>query len=210
MPKKTIKPPYNEVEQKEKQKEGIRIGPVPSRWSFEGGKLPTPLGRPSPVEILDWMEWEFSSLRGNSSNLFVEGKWKLTCTEGQHYHLALLFRCQCWLVCQELKLRLQISVSGRGPDLGVETVWRSQAMATDGVLGRILDIPERQDTIIGRHMRREVRPPEEFLFLWALPGNKIQPIGVLGTEMSHYYHLKLQRLALATSSRPTGRCQTHL
>lgn len=63
-----------------------------------------------------------SSLRVESSNLFVEGKWKVTCTEGQHYHLALLCQCQCWLVCQELKLRLQFSVSGRGPGLGVETV----------------------------------------------------------------------------------------
>lgn len=151
-----------------------------------------------------------SSLRVESSNLFVEGKWKVTCTEGQHYHLAFLCQCQCWLVCQELKLRLQFSVSGRGPGLGVETVWRSQAMATDGVLGRILDIPERQDTIIGQHMKKEVRPPEEFLFLWAPPGNKTQPIGVLGAEMSHYYHLKLQRLALATSSRSIGRCQTHI
>ena len=55
----TRKTPHNRVGQKEKETEGIRMGPTPQGGSCEAGKLPAP--------------WEISSLSGGQA--WTKGKF---------------------------------------------------------------------------------------------------------------------------------------
>ena len=86
---KTRKPPHNWVGRKEKETEGIRIGPVCWGGTCEGGKVPTPWEGSSLAEKLDWTEGEFSSLKQESSNWFVEGKMETNLNRGSHQYTAL-------------------------------------------------------------------------------------------------------------------------
>ena len=58
---------------KEKEKEGIKTGPAPQGGSCEG-QVPTPWEVSSPAGRLACREGELWSLRGESSNWFVESK----------------------------------------------------------------------------------------------------------------------------------------
>ena len=80
--KKTSNPPHNWVAQKEKEKEAIWVGPAPQGESCEGENVPAPWEGSSPAERLGWMEGELQSLRGESSNQFVEGKMESNMHKG--------------------------------------------------------------------------------------------------------------------------------
>ena len=72
--KKTKKPPHNWRGQKEKEKEGIRLGPELQGRSYKGRKAHIPWEVSSLAVRSDWMEGELQSLRGEHSNQFVGGK----------------------------------------------------------------------------------------------------------------------------------------
>ena len=74
--------------QKEKEKEGIRMGPEPQGGSCERGKVPAPWEGSLPAEKLDWTKGEFWSLRGERTTSLWKAKWRVTCTEGQHHNPA--------------------------------------------------------------------------------------------------------------------------
>ena len=60
---KPRKSPYNQVGQKEKEREGNRKGSVPWEVSCEGGKVSTPCEGSSPEDKLDWVEGKFWSIK---------------------------------------------------------------------------------------------------------------------------------------------------
>ena len=62
------------LDKRKKEKEGIRMAPAPRGGSCEGRKFPAHWEGTSPVEKLDSTVEEFGSLRGESSNLFLEVK----------------------------------------------------------------------------------------------------------------------------------------
>lgn len=85
---KARKPPCNWVGQKEKEKEGIRMGPVPRGGICEGGRFSTSWEGASPWEKVHWME-------GESSKGLMEGKMG----SNLHRGLALPFcipQLLCW------------------------------------------------------------------------------------------------------------------
>ena len=79
---KARKPPCNWAGQKEKEKEGIRMGPVPRGGICEGGKFSTSWEGASPSEKVHWMEREFWCLkRGRAAKGLWKAKCGVTCTE---------------------------------------------------------------------------------------------------------------------------------
>ena len=78
----------------------------------------------------------------------------------------------------------------------------------DGVFGRSLGPPERQDTIFGRHVRRGARLPQRFF-----PNEHSQAIGhclqELQGSLSPHHHHEIQRWARAitTATKPMSRHQ---
>ena len=73
------------------------MGHVPQGGRFEGRKVYAPGEAPSLVGRSDWMEGELQSLGRECSNRFVEGKQKVTCTEGWHCHPELPSLRHSWV-----------------------------------------------------------------------------------------------------------------
>lgn len=98
------------------------MGPVPKGGICEGGRFSTSWEGGSPWEKVHWMEGEFWCLkRGRAAKGSWKAKWGVTFTEDWHRHSVFLNFSVGESGGRVLKLRLQISATGRRRGLAEET-----------------------------------------------------------------------------------------